>query len=137
MAKIEKDVDIISLEYQYIESKRKDIALIKCWVELDNKDMLERNILNQMESGQERVVLTLETKKPILDKKEKEYLSSVIRPFRDQVKYIRKIEWLRDNREYISVGFKNYPMLFPLFENGKMYKGMELDREYSLEELGL
>lgn len=49
----------------------------------------------------------------ILNEAERQYLSAVIRPFRDQVQSITK------------------------FEDSTMYKGMELGKEYTLEELGL
>ena len=79
---------------------------------------------------------------PILDDTEKQYLSAVIKPFRDRVKYI-KITTLYDACEcldcflYIRFNDGNYDMNFPVFHVGNMYKGMELDHEYTLEELGL
>ena len=75
--------------------------------------------------------------KPILDKKEKEYLSYVIRPFRDKIQYLYKTK--NDDSEYIEFKFNDaYDfMCFPNFEKGTMYKGMEANRKYSLEELGL
>lgn len=73
--------------------------------------------------------------KEILDEKEKEYLSAVIRPFRDRVKYIKKIS---SDREYINVLLEDGDRLtFPYFEKGTMYKGMEADKKYTLKELGL
>lgn len=75
--------------------------------------------------------------KPILDDKEKEYLSNVIRPFRDGIKSIQKK--LFKEEEYIFFNFNKFNDNFelPSFKIGTMYKGMELDREYTLEELGL
>ena len=78
--------------------------------------------------------------KPILDKKEKEYLSAVIKPFRDKVIAIIKYNG-GDDRYYIQIavkqsGFFEYVNL-PYFKKGTMYNGMELDKEYTLEELGL
>lgn len=75
-------------------------------------------------------------KEEILDDTEKEYLRTVIKPFRDDVEYIKKnyhIEY-----EYISIYIKNdCNICFPNFKKGTMYKNMEIDKEYSLEELGL
>lgn len=71
----------------------------------------------------------------ILDEEEKEYLSAVIRPFRDRVKYIRKIS---SAREYITVLLEDNDVLtFPYFEKGTMYEGMDADKKYTLKELGL
>lgn len=77
-----------------------------------------------------------EKNKPILDDEEKEYLSVVIRPFKDKVKYIAKYG---DSRlEFISIKLVgDSAMLFPYFKKGTMYKGMELEEQYTLKELGL
>ena len=72
--------------------------------------------------------------KEILDEKEKEYLSAVIRPFRDRIEYIKKMENIR---EYITIYLKNERLYFPYFDKGTMYKGMELDKKYTLKELDL
>ena len=79
--------------------------------------------------------------KPILDAKEKEYLSNIIKPFKDCIKCITKYN--TPDYEYIIIeSFDNltkekYEMYFPCFEKGKMYKGMKFGKEYTLEELGL
>lgn len=79
------------------------------------------------------------TKIPILNEKEKEYLSAVIKPFRDKVILISKRS--NDNGQFISIEIEEKPhnnnMLFPYFEEGSMYKGMEINKHYTLEELGL
>ena len=79
-----------------------------------------------------------EYKEPILDDVEREYLSAVIKPFRKKVKLIIK----RTNtpeEQYIRIVLGNSErMNFPNFnKNTGMYKGMEADKSYSLEELGL
>ena len=74
--------------------------------------------------------------KPILDEKEKEYLSNVIKPFRDDVKCIIKDSV--DYVEWITICMKTcHDMDFPIFGVGTMYKGMEPNKEYTLEELEL
>ena len=74
--------------------------------------------------------------KEILDDKEKEYLSNVIKPFRDKVEYI--VKRIFENEEYIKIVIKNDSALFfPNFKKGTKYKGMEEDKRYTLEELGL
>lgn len=75
-------------------------------------------------------------KKPILTKQEKEYLSYVIKPFRKEVRSIMKVKYCKE--AYIQITFHDYcDMSFPYFEDGTMYKGIEVDKEYSLEDLGL
>ena len=71
----------------------------------------------------------------ILDDAEKRYLSAVIRPFRDRVKYIKKIDGACE--EYIYIQLNKDWTILPRFKEGTMYKGMEPGHKYSLEELGL
>ena len=80
--------------------------------------------------------------KPILDEKEKEYLSAVIKPFRDRIISIRKYKYNQD--EYIGIYVKYYAetdesemFTLPLFKEGTIYKGMELKKYYTLKELGI
>ena len=75
-----------------------------------------------------------EYKEPILDEKEKEYLSAVIRPWRDRVKSIAKYRYSEEH-EYICIETRCKYIDLPSFKAGAMYKGMELCREYSVEEL--
>lgn len=88
----------------------------------------------------ERVMKWLleECKETILDDVEKKYLSEVIKPFRKNVRYIEKIHSKVDTYDYICVRVnRSEIMFFPKFEENTMYKGMELGRKYTLEELGL
>ena len=74
----------------------------------------------------------------ILDEVEKRYLSAVIRPFRNRIKYICKIDHYNNEWDFIYLGVKNESdMDFPKFKHGTMYKDMEPGRKYTLEELGL
>ena len=92
----------------------------------------------------ERVLKWLleEAKEPILDDVEKEYLSAVIKPFRKIIVTVSKHR-LNNDLEYIVIRVKSLKedeeenMCFPVFKIGTLYKGMELDKKYSLEELGL
>lgn len=82
--------------------------------------------------------------KEILDEQEKEYLSKIIEPFKNRVKRIEKVKISYDNLEFInivlysSVTYGNEESIsLPYFKKGTMYKGMELNKQYSLKELGL
>ena len=87
----------------------------------------------------------MKTDQEILDTKEKKYLSAVIKPIRKEVDYIAICDslWFDEKKHahiwcHLSIGLKHSASLdFPAFKIGKMYKGMEKDRHYSLEELGL
>lgn len=80
-----------------------------------------------------------EEKKEILDKVEKNYLINVIKPFRKRVKFIRKIESLTFSaeKELLQIQLNDDDIALPYFEKNTMYKGMKLDKDYSLEELGI
>lgn len=74
----------------------------------------------------------------ILDKEEKEYLSAVIRPFRNRVDHIVKFS-SANKKEYITIYLtsEDDSLPLPFFEKNTMYKGMELRKKYTLEELEL
>lgn len=71
----------------------------------------------------------------ILDKEEKRYLNDVIRPFKNKVTYITKTCYL--NKEYLKFYLDDDYFTLPYFEKGTMYKNMETDKRYTLEELHL
>lgn len=72
----------------------------------------------------------------ILDEKEKEYLSNIVKPFRDKVNFISKYQ--SGDKEFINIYMKtDTPISFPYFTRNKMYKGMELSKQYTLEELDI
>ena len=81
----------------------------------------------------------------ILDEKEKEYLSAVIKPFKKQVILIRKEVPKGFSGKYESISICYHSSFapvhayidFPFFKAGKMYKRMERFKPYSLKELGL
>ena len=74
-----------------------------------------------------------EAKLEILDEVEKRYLRGVIRPF--EVRFIKKVDLT--NAEYIYIELKSDHISLPNFSSNTMYKGMEIDKKYTLEELGL
>lgn len=78
----------------------------------------------------------------VLTEKEKNYLSSVIAPFRDDIEWISKEECSYPDPsvadEYIQFAFSwcnNTKM--PTFIHGKYYKGMIPGVKYTLDDLGL
>ena len=79
-----------------------------------------------------------EYKEPILDDVEREYLSAVIKPFRNKVKHIVKLNGFSEAKQFIRIIMCDCDCAnLPFFKGGTMYKGMEADKLYSLEELGL
>ena len=98
----------------------------------------EREILYKLRDKTAK--LTLEVEEPILDEEERKYLSNVIRPFRDRVISIAKVEsskYERINIIYTNIQLTRKEIKLPLFEKGKMYKNLELNKGYSLKDLDL
>jgi hypothetical protein len=86
--------------------------------------------------------LLREHEEPILDDTEKEYLSNVIKPFRNRVSSIAKVKDLTfsDVNYYIDIHIDNDNdfCFLPSFKPSTgMYKNMEVNRKYTLKELGL
>lgn len=104
----------------------------KSW--FNNKDFYSDKFLNQ----------EIEIEVPdILTKEEKEYLSNIIKPFRNRVISISKYFYVLDNVYSIEIYIKSVMGIFsteniklPLFKN-EMYEKMEIDKKYTLEDLGL
>lgn len=94
-------------------------------------------LLENIISGEFNVIKLNRKKNPILTDKEKDYLSFVIAPFKEDVRYI--IKWpVNDTKEFIVVELYNEGTIsFPPFDKGTRYKGMELQYEYELGELEL
>lgn len=100
---------------------------------LKHKDMYSDKFLDQI----------IEVRVPdILTNEEKEYLSTVIKPYRDKITYIEKVNDLIPlKRKFIRIGYYEsnveHSANFPNLPNNEMYKGMKENKPYTLEELGL
>lgn len=91
----------------------------------------------------ELLIGKLEIEKPILNDSEKDYLENVLRPFKDRIMYIEK-KAMDFNYEYIAfkVFYEDSEIsvswfTLPCFDRGTMYKNMELNEHYMLDELML
>lgn len=123
----------------------KDIVVLECAKEIKkyckNKDCMKCPFLKN--DG----CMFIRNKRPdkwnllqdqILDNKEKEYLKNIIKPFKNRVQRIVKYKRIMKDKEYIEiVTNEDYPVMLPDFDLNVMYKGMEKNKGYTLEELGL
>ena len=79
--------------------------------------------------------------KSILTEKEKEYLSAVIKPFKNKVNYIVKQQGFKDDRklsvEFIIIYVDDEKIILPSYDKGTLYKDMKLAEKYTVEDLGL
>lgn len=79
-----------------------------------------------------------ERKEEILDETEKRYLASVIKPFRKRIQFIQKKKEITEINPYIRIVCEdNDKLVFPYITDNSMYKGMEVNKKYTLKELGL
>lgn len=151
MANIMKDVaKLLGLELEEefrIESYDSKYKLtrdgLRFW-SVPLQDWILSSIIGELLSGERKIT---KLPKPVLNDAEKEYLGNIIKPFRNRIIWIGKCEYDRGDffyGEYIVIGLKffdNDPgqeqAALPSFATGTMYRGMELGKRYTLEELGL
>lgn len=88
--------------------------------------------------------LSLPVEEEKLDNIEKRYIKDFIRPFRDDIQFIKKVStplYTLQPKEQIKIVYykngKTGEILLPPFPEKSMYKGMKLYKEYTLEELGI
>lgn len=79
---------------------------------------------------------------PLLEKKEKEYLEGVIRPWKDKEVFIFKDGSCNVKYECLTILIKDYgknihDITLPIFKKGTMYEGLEVNEMYTIKELGL
>ena len=85
--------------------------------------------------------LLSEYKEPILDEVEREYLSAVCRPYK--VETICKESTLNNDSQWVYIRIDNVILggceyiHLPSFEDNNMYKGMEVKKRYTPQELGI
>ena len=128
-------------EFEFTKMPNPNPYVLKVRVRDFSKNFnIENGVLEGMVLGQTYMLkdLGLDVNEDILSDKEREYLSAVIKPFRDEVEFIMK-NYVDDiKKEYIEIAIKDeVSILFPYFKKSTMYAGMEEGREYTLEELGL
>lgn len=80
-------------------------------------------------------------KKFLLDCIDRKYFNNFLRPFRDDVQYLDKTNCLSSSYEYIriyiSANSHTSYIYLPDFKTGTMFKKLEVDKQYTLEDLDL
>ena len=131
---MEEEFGIKGCDYKY---KLSEYGLM-FWSDY-HQDWFYTSKLEELLLGRKEII---KLPKQILSEEEKEYLSNVIKPFRDRVIYIEKCEctlgeYLEIRLRHYDDGCSCYSIILPYFKKGTMYKNMKLDEEYTLYELGL
>ena len=97
------------------------------------KDNLETDSLLYFIKNRTEIFLS----KMILTEQEREYLSTVIKPWRKEVESISKIDYDNGDGPFIAITLINEEVIsLPNFKK-KIYKGMETNTDYTLKELDL
>lgn len=74
---------------------------------------------------------------PVLDDIERKYLKNILRPFKDEIKWVCKFKCFNPKDEYITIELETDSIRLPYFIADTMYKNMENGKKYTLEELGI
>ena len=138
--KLEKEVEINELQCLNVTQKKYETDIKVVFKNLLTEEDIHKLIYIKNE---EKIKLTLEVEKPVLDEAERKYLSGIIRPFKRKkaVIKIKKHKSIFENFEEIGIdtfySSCGHITNLPPFKKGTMYKNMELNKEYTLKELGL
>ena len=120
------EIDCRDCPFQYVHCN------VHCTAWVNHKDIYSNKFLDQ----------EVDIPSPhILDKEEHDYLRAVCKPYK--VEYIRKTETGSGN-QFIEIVVKSSiycgltaELSMPYFTKGSMYKDMETNRKYTIEELEL
>ena len=80
---------------------------------------------------------------PVLNDAEREYLEMVLKPFHENVAYVEKVHYYSMNGDtsfslaFLFIKLHDGKLEFPNFDSRKMYLGMEFNKKYKLDELGI
>ena len=131
MLNIEKYKDDI------LNAKQSDITC--CVIDLFHNGVCPDNCKDCKKAAMEW--LLAECKEPILTDSEREYLSAVIKPYKNKVTFIAKSKDAYEAKYFISIvvngNYGREAIHLPWFKENTMYKGMEIGKHYTLKELGL
>ena len=96
---------------------------------INHKDLYSDKFLNQE--------IEIEDE-PILTDEEKIYLRKVIEPYKDKVESIEKFgsEYLDSDNDFVVIHLEEDSISIPIISDLN-FKGMELNKQYTLKELGL
>lgn len=79
----------------------------------------------------------------VLDNAERNYLKTVLKPFHENVAYVEKVHYYPINGDtssslaFLFIKLHDGKLEFPNFDSRKMYLGMELNKKYKMDELGI
>lgn len=129
---------------------KKEVLMQATFVKISNKEFYSDDYgyygIDSMLNYSDRTIksISIPTKhdfvkvKSVLDNAERRYLHEVIRPFKKRVRYIVKECGYSYDCEKIRIQLEDTnDFELPEFEEDTMYKGMELNKEYTADQLCL
>lgn len=127
--KFKKEIESFNYMFAVVENK-----VVSC----ANLDTCENCEFKARCGGGKIKWLLEEYKESILTDEEKACLKKIIKPKRDSVIFIRKTAFLKGTEnEFTNIVIATKGTLEAVTTPGIPFEGMELEREYSLEELEL
>ena len=133
-------LNAMSKEYKYIfRTRYGGLRIGKRFYGIDDYLFIPEfdHIFKDVKAGAEPVRF----REPILDDAEREYLKAVFKPFASRIKWVAKQHcgmWRGTEYIYaIMTDPSGDGLNLPAFKAGTMYKGMNPNKKYTLEELGI
>ena len=127
--KFKKEIESFNYMFAVVENK-----VVSC----ANLDTCENCEFKARCGGGKIKWLLEEYKESILTDEEKACLKKIIKPKRDSVIFIRKTAFLKGTEnEFTNIVIATKGTLEAVVTPGMPFEGMKLEREYTLEELGL
>lgn len=127
--KFKKEIESFNYMFAVVENK-----VVSC----ANLDTCENCEFKARCGGGKIKWLLEEYKESILTDEEKACLKKIIKPKRDSVIYIRKTAFLKGTEnEFTNIVIATKGTLEAVATPDMPFEGMKLEREYTLEELGL
>lgn len=105
-----------------------------------------RAILEDFNERYDDLAKVLKMLDEMLDRGEREYLTAVLKPYKryeNTLFVVKRERFFRDNKEYLVIrandekGNYDLDFVFPDFKKGTKYAGLELNKKYTLKELGI
>lgn len=122
------------------DKKDKVIVTYRMSKSVEHKSALSIGGWNKIAKKHNKRLLKEENlkKEHLLDKAERKYLRNFLAPFRNEVEGI-ELENRFGQIEYVVLAIHTYNdwIYLPSFKKGEMYAKLEINREYTLEELRL
>lgn len=129
-----------NVQFRNIKNAQLELCLSDCYSDLTATACLDDCTIIKVYEDYTLKNLLWERKEALLTDEEREWLSAVIKPFKDEVEcVVLEKSGYKDKIGYLTIRLQNNDEFFtPYLDKLPFkFKGLELDKAYTLEELGL